>query len=98
MNILTDIIRRTTGTVLRYNRNDGYGWVRLSDDKWNDAFVSHRDIEPDADGSKKLFEGDKLEFDLHKNEKGFIAKKVVRLTDEQYNNRVLNAEDSRFNR
>jgi len=99
MNTLSDIIRTTTGTVCKYNSNDGFGFIKISDDtSWKDAFVSHRDVEQVGVTTKKLEEGQLVEFDLHRNEKGFVAKNVKFITEEHFNNRVQVTEDERFNR
>lgn len=97
-NFLTDIIRTTTGRVLKYDKEKGFGFIKISDDQWNDAFVSHRDIQPEIQGIKKLDADQFVEFDLHKNNKGFVAKNVQLLTEEQYTRRQSTAEDARYNR
>lgn len=97
-NMLTDIIRTTVGRVIKYNKESGFGFIKVADDKWNDAFVSHRDIEPEVSGTKKLDEGQHVAFDLHKNSKGFVARNVKLLTEEQYKNVVQAADDNRFNK
>jgi cold shock CspA family protein len=95
---LTDVIRTTVGRVLKYNKESGFGFIKIADDKWNDAFVSHRDIEPEVSGVKKLDEGQLVSFDLHKNSKGFAAKNVKILTEQQFNNIVESESDDRFNK
>jgi cold shock CspA family protein len=97
-NMLTDIIRTTVGRVIKYNKESGFGFIKVADDIWNDAFVSHRDIEPEVSGIKKLDEGQHVAFDLHKNSKGFVARNVKLLTEEQYKNVVQAADDNRFNK
>jgi cold shock CspA family protein len=96
--VSTDIVRTTVGKVLKYSIESGYGFIKLADDKWNDAFVSYREIEPGTEGLKKLFPGNFVELDLHKNAKGFYAKNVRILTEEQYIKRIELQLDTRFNK
>ena len=85
-----DFIRHTVGTVVKYDRGRGYGWIKLSCDRWRDAFVSYRSIEPDKKGLKKLEIGELVKLDLTQNNKGYEATNVYPITEEYYNNFINN--------
>jgi cold shock CspA family protein len=78
------IIRHTCGKVVKYKETGGYGWITIGDERWNDAFVSHRDIEPEIDSKKTLNVGVYVKFDLHENDKGYVAKNVYPITESEY--------------
>ena len=94
----SEFIRNTFGTVDRYDRGKGFGWLKLYCDKWNDAFVSWRDVEPEKEGLKKLFPKQFVKFGLHSNDKGFAAKNVIVISETEYNNLVEEFEDKKFNK
>ena len=54
------------GTVKWFNEKKGFGFV--SQDNGTDLFVHHSGIV--GDGFKTLFEGDNVEFEVEKGEKG----------------------------
>lgn len=90
-------IRSTVGIVKRYNREKGFGFSSIVDEK-EDAFLSFVNIEPEIEGRKKLLQGEFIEFDLHKNIEGFLAKNIKKITEDQYANRLEFIKESRFNR
>ena len=63
------------GTVKWFNDSKGFGFISQEDA--DDVFVHHTSIQ--AEGFKSLAEGDKVEFELVKDEKGFKATNVVKL-------------------
>jgi len=63
------------GTVKWFNDSKGFGFI--SQDDGDDVFVHHTSIQ--CEGFKSLAEGDKVEFELVKDEKGFKASNVVKL-------------------
>ncbi len=64
-----------TGTVKWFNSDKGYGFISTSEGK--DVFVHFTAIQ--TDGFKSLEEGDKVEFDVAKGDRGETAVNVVKL-------------------
>ncbi|MGR3303562.1 MAG: cold-shock protein [Candidatus Scalindua sp.] len=64
-----------TGTVKWFNDKKGFGFI--SQDEGDDVFVHHTSIQ--GEGFKTLAEGDKVEFELVEDQKGFKASNVVKL-------------------
>ena len=64
-----------SGTVKWFNDKKGFGFI--SQDEGDDVFVHHTSIE--GEGFKTLAEGDKVEFELVEDQKGFKASNVVKL-------------------
>ncbi|MBO1224425.1 MAG: cold shock domain-containing protein [Candidatus Scalindua sediminis] len=64
-----------SGTVKWFNDAKGYGFI--STDDGEDIFVHHTEIQ--GEGFKTLAEGDKVEFEVVKGDKGNKAQKVVKL-------------------
>ncbi len=63
------------GTVKWFNAKKGFGFI--SDEEGNDVFVHFSALQ--MDGFKVLEEGDKVEFEVVKGEKGPQAANVSRL-------------------
>jgi CspA family cold shock protein len=63
------------GTVKWFNDSKGFGFI--SQENGDDVFVHHTAIE--GEGFRSLAEGDKVEFEVTKDQKGFKASKVVKL-------------------
>ena len=61
-----------TGKVKWFNDSKGFGFVEVDDG--TDAFVHHSEIQ--GDGYKSLAEGENVEFDLVKGDKGPKATNV----------------------
>ena len=93
-----EFIRNSVGIVDKYDKGRGYGWIKLACDKWKDAFVSYRDIEPEVDGLKRLDIGQKVKLELCSNHKGYIAKNVIVINDDEYNKVVEEIKDLKFNK
>ena len=64
-----------SGTVKWFNDKKGFGFI--SQDKGDDVFVHHTSIQ--GEGFKTLAEGEKVEFELVEDQKGFKASNVVKL-------------------
>ena len=64
------------GTVKWFNDAKGYGFIR-ADEEPGDIFVHYSSVE--AEGFRSLNEGDSVEFDLIKSDKGLKAEKVSRM-------------------
>ena len=69
------IFSMPNGTVKWFNDSKGFGFISQEDG--DDVFVHHTSIQ--CEGFKSLSEGDKVEFELVKDEKGFKATNVVKL-------------------
>jgi len=63
------------GTVKWFNDKKGFGFI--SQDNGVDVFVHQTSIQ--GDGFRTLAEGDKVEFEVIKDQKGYKASKVVKL-------------------
>ncbi len=63
------------GTVKWFNDKKGFGFI--SQDNGQDVFVHQTSIQ--TDGFRTLAEGDKVEFEVIKDQKGYKATKVVKL-------------------
>lgn len=77
-------IRKTCGKVVKYDQRSGYGWICVGDERWRDAFLSYRDYEPEKDEKKTVSVGEFIKFDLHENEKGYVAKNAYPITEREY--------------
>ncbi|MBS1258914.1 MAG: Cold shock protein CspB [Candidatus Scalindua arabica] len=64
-----------SGTVKWFNDKKGFGFI--SQDEGDDVFVHHTSIQ--GEGFKTLAEGEKVEFELVEDQKGFKASNVVKL-------------------
>ena len=64
-----------TGTVKWFNDKKGFGFISIEDG--DDIFVHHTAIE--SDGFRTLEEGDKVEFEIVKGDKGNKAEKVKKI-------------------
>jgi len=63
------------GTVKWFNDKKGFGFI--TQDNGNDVFVHQTEIQ--GNGFRTLAEGDKVEFEVIKDQKGYKASKVVKL-------------------
>lgn len=64
---------RAVGTVKWFNNARGYGFI-TSGENGDDIFVHYRNIR--GEGYRSLAEGQKVEFELQKGEKGLQADDV----------------------
>ena len=64
-----------TGTVKWFNDKKGFGFISVEEGE--DIFVHHTSIE--SDGFRTLEEGDKVEFEIVKGDKGDKAEKVKKI-------------------
>ena len=67
---------RMTGTVKWFNDAKGFGFISR-DDGQKDCFVHHSGIQ--GQGFKSLAEGERVEFDVVKGQKGPAAENVTKL-------------------
>ena len=65
-----------TGRVKWFKENKGYGFIEQEDGE--DVFVHYSAIQ--EDGFKTLAEGQKVEFEVVRGEKGLQAAKVVKVS------------------
>ncbi len=63
------------GTVKWFNDKKGFGFI--SQDNGTDVFVHQTSIQ--GEGFRTLAEGEKVEFEVIKDQKGYKATKVVKL-------------------
>ncbi|HHT9130082.1 MAG TPA: cold-shock protein [Candidatus Brocadiaceae bacterium] len=63
------------GTVKWFNDKKGFGFI--SQDNGDDVFVHQTSIQ--GEGFRTLAEGDKVEFEVIKDQKGYKATNVVKL-------------------
>ena len=63
------------GTVKWFNDKKGFGFI--SQDNGQDVFVHQTSIK--SEGFRTLAEGDKVEFEVIKDQKGYKATNVVKL-------------------
>ena len=68
---------RTVGTVKWFNDSKGFGFV-TPDGGADDCFVHHSAIQ--GTGFKTLAEGERVEFDIVRGQKGPAAENVVKLS------------------
>jgi cold shock protein len=64
-----------TGKVKWFDEKKGFGFIAQDDGP--DIFVHQTDIE--SQGFRTLAEGDKVEFEVVKDQKGYRAKKVMKV-------------------
>jgi len=70
------LVMRLTGTVKWFNSKKGYGFI-TRDDGQGDVFVHFSAI--NENGFRSLEEGQRVEFEIVKEEKGEKAQNVVKL-------------------
>jgi CspA family cold shock protein len=66
------------GTVKWYNPKKGYGFIQGDDEV--DVFIHHSAI---PEGTGYIHEGDKVEYEVEKTDRGLNAKNVKKLEDAQ---------------
>lgn len=69
---------RVTGTVKWFDGAKGYGFITLGDNE-PDIFVHYSAIR--GEGHRSLFDGQHVEFDLIKSQKGMQAQDVEVISD-----------------
>lgn len=74
-----------TGYVVYYDssKHRSYGFIRPDIDGLPNIFVGFTDIEPEKEGFKSLLQGDKVKFNLSRNNRGFKAINVYVIRSEQ---------------
>ncbi|MDD3818448.1 MAG: cold-shock protein [Actinomycetota bacterium] len=65
---------RLKGTVKWFSPENGFGFIEAESEGQSDIFVEYSSIE--MDGFKVLNRGQKVEFELGKDDRGSVAKKV----------------------
>lgn len=66
---------RLKGIVKWFSPENGFGFIETESKEARDIFVNYSSIE--SDGFKTLKKGQRVEFELEKDERGNIAKKVM---------------------
>lgn len=69
-----EVVEMTKGKVKWFNNQKGYGFI--TPESGNDVFVHHTAIQ--GEGYKSLEEGQEVEFDIVKGDKGEQATNVVK--------------------
>jgi CspA family cold shock protein len=64
-----------TGTVKRFNKIKGYGFIKPDDNEESEVFVHFSQVQ--IAGYKELKEGQRISYELEKGERGEFATKVV---------------------
>ena len=64
-----------TGTVKRFNKIKGYGFITPDDNADSEVFVHFSQVQ--IAGYKELKEGQRISYELEKGERGAFATKVV---------------------
>ena len=60
-----------TGKVLWFSKHLGFGFIKIENDPFPDAFFHYSDIK--TEGYKTIKRGQKVEFELHFTRKGPVA-------------------------
>jgi CspA family cold shock protein len=68
---------REIGTVKWFNNEKGYGFIEREDNSTKDVFVHYSAIQ--GSGFRRLYEGQRVEFNVEKGPKGLKAKDVTPL-------------------
>jgi CspA family cold shock protein len=68
---------RKIGTVKWFNNEKGYGFIEREDKPGKDVFVHYSEIQ--GSGFRRLYEGQRVEFDVEQGPKGLKAKDVAPL-------------------
>lgn len=76
-------VKKTIGEVIKYTAAKGFGFIRVAG-IYSDVFVSHRHIIQEEGGTKKLFDKDHVSLDLFKTTRGYAAKNVKVLNQDEY--------------
>ena len=74
---ILSMAQREIGIVKWFNSKKGFGFIQRQDGE--DVFVHYRAIR--GDGYKNLFDGQKVEYELNRGDKGFHADDVCILED-----------------
>jgi CspA family cold shock protein len=68
-------VARLRGVVKWFSPENGFGFIEAESEEAGDIFVNYSSIE--ADGFKTLKKGQKVEFELKKDDRGNIARRVI---------------------
>ena len=85
------LLGRFAGTVIDYKVEKGFGFIRIEgelvrdgivecNDYRDQAFIHYKDIEPEQshkENFKKLYQGDQVQFDLHREGPKLKAKNLT---------------------
>jgi cold shock protein len=63
------------GKVKKFNKEKGFGFIKLADDK--DVFFHYSELK--MDGFKTVEEGADVEFDMVETDRGLQARNIVRI-------------------
>jgi CspA family cold shock protein len=63
------------GKVKKFNKEKGFGFIKLADDK--DVFFHYSELK--MDGFKTIEEGADVEFDMVETDRGFQARNIVKI-------------------
>lgn len=83
---MSAVSTRVTGTVKRFNRTKGFGFIAPADGS-ADVFVHYSSIE--GEGFRNLDEGERVEFTVVAGPKGLQAANVIPLGSQPTNGRWI---------
>jgi cold shock CspA family protein len=78
-----NFIGEKLGIVQKYDRVKGSGWIDIPELSVS-AFISHREIIQEHEGTKIMYKGDKVKLQLYRNPRGFEARQVIIINEDEF--------------